>query len=63
MISMNFYKKHQLESINATGRNQPAIDAFFLEEKELKKTKVNILDRRQEQMKSIGNSSFFIFHD
>ena len=58
-----FSKKYQLESINATGRNQPVIDVFFLDEKELQKTKVNILDRRQGQMKSIGNSGFLIFHD
>ncbi|CAF4441079.1 unnamed protein product [Rotaria socialis] len=49
-----FSKKHQLETATAAGRRKPAIDLFFLEEVEIHRNKVNVLNTRQEQLKSKG---------
>ncbi len=57
-----FCKKHQLETAKAAGTHQPAIDVFFLEEKELQRTKANILNERMEQLKSSGMLNFFVFY-
>ena len=41
-----FCKSHQLKTAKAAGRHQSAIDVFFLEEKEVHRTKMNVFDKR-----------------
>ena len=46
----------------AAGLHQPAFGVFFLEEKEVYRTKMNVLDKRQKQLKSASISNLSMFY-
>ena len=56
-----FSKNQQLQTAKAAGKDHPAIDIFFLEEKQIQRTKLNVLNERLKQFKTTGTSNLLIF--
>jgi hypothetical protein len=51
----DFLKKHQLETVEASGRSNPTAHIFYLEANEIEKIKNRIIDSRMEKLKYTGN--------
>ena len=57
----NFLKKHQLETAEASGKAYPTVHVFYLEAREVKRIKTDVISPRTEKLKSTGKD-FFIFY-
>jgi len=54
-----FSRQQQLEVADGSSKAYPGIEVFFLNAKEVEKTKATILKARSEQIKTSGKANFF----
>ena len=54
-----FSRQQQLEAADASSKAYPSIEVFFLNGKEVEKTKATVLKARSEQIKTSGKAKFF----
>ena len=54
-----FSKKHQIETVMATGKTDPSVHAYYLEAIDIEGTKTRVLQARFSQLNSMSRSLSF----